>query len=134
MESSAPESLKSSWIGLVLIGSDRHLTAFRYDPTDKFLDAGPGGLRSRSAMSGFEKFSLCPLRRPHRATATKFSLSYAVDEVRGTDQQVQVEGPVLAVFEGSKAVEYQGLAGSPLRTKLFMEKQAVTAQTFGLVL
>jgi hypothetical protein len=54
--------------------------------------------------------------------------------VRGSDQQVQVEGPILAVFEGPEPVEDEGLAGRGARPKLFVEEQAVTAEAFGLAL
>ena len=85
-------------------------------------------------MSAFEKNSLPPLSRPHRAATAKLSLPDAVHEVRGTDEEVQVEGPVLAVLEGSEAIEYQRFVGGLFRTKLFVEEQTVSAQAFGLEL
>jgi hypothetical protein len=133
-EASAIDLLEGPRIGLVFIGSNCRFTPFRHDPRDKLRNASSGGLGKGTAMSGFEKFSPLPLCRPHGAATTKFSLSYAVNEVRRTDEQVQVEGPILAVFKGSKAVENQRLVWSLAGTKLFMEEQAVTAQTFGLAL
>jgi hypothetical protein len=54
--------------------------------------------------------------------------------MRGADEEVHVEGPVLTVFEGSKAVEHQGFLGSLFGAKLFVEEQTVAAQAFGLEL
>jgi hypothetical protein len=54
--------------------------------------------------------------------------------VRGTDQQVQVEGPVLAVLEAAEAVKYEGLARSLAGTVGFEEEQAVAPQAFALAL
>jgi hypothetical protein len=85
-------------------------------------------------MLCFEKHPLFSLGRPHGAATTKFSLSYAVNEVRRTDEQVQVEGPILAVLEGPEPVEDQGFAGRGAGPKLFVEERAVTAEAFGLAL
>ncbi len=85
-------------------------------------------------MSVFEKHPLLLLSRPHRAAPAKLRLTHPVHKVRGADQEVQVEGPVLAVFEGSKTVENNRFIGSLLGTKLFVEEQAVAAQTLCLVL
>jgi len=85
-------------------------------------------------MSAFEKHPLLLLSRPHRAAPTELRLPHPVHKVRGADQEVQIEGPVLAVFEGSEAVEDQRFVGSRLGTELFVEEQAVAAQTFRLVL
>ena len=85
-------------------------------------------------MSAFEKSSLLLLRRPHRAATAQFGLPDAVDEMRGPNEEVQVEGPVLAVLKSSEAIENQGFVGDRFGTKLFVEEQAVAAQTFGLEL
>jgi hypothetical protein len=50
------------------------------------------------------------------------------------DEQVEIEGPVLAVLEGSKAVEDQRFLGGAPGSPLFMEEQTVSAETFGLAL
>jgi len=71
---------------------------------------------------------------PHHAAPAKLLLPHPVHKVRGADQEVQIEGPVLAVFESPKAVEDQRFVGRLLGTKLFVEEQAVAAQTFRLVL
>jgi len=70
----------------------------------------------------------------HRAAPAELRFSNAVDEMRGAHQEIQIEGPVLAVFEGTEAVENEGLEGSPLGAKLFMEEKAVAAEAFRLVL
>jgi hypothetical protein len=54
--------------------------------------------------------------------------------VRGTDQQVQVEGPVLAVLKSSEAIENEGFVGGRPGTELFVEEQAVAAQALRLML
>jgi len=54
--------------------------------------------------------------------------------MRGAHQEIQIEGPVLAVFEATEAVENEGLEGSRLGAKLFMEEKAVAAEAFRLVL
>jgi len=55
-------------------------------------------------------------------------------EVTGPNEEIQVEGPVLTVLEGSKAIENEGFVGSLFRAKLFVEEQAVATQAFGLEL
>ena len=54
--------------------------------------------------------------------------------MRGADQQVQVEGPILAVLKSSEAIENEGFVGGRLGTKLFVEEQAVATEAFGLEL
>jgi hypothetical protein len=54
--------------------------------------------------------------------------------VRGSDQQIQVEGPVLAVFEGPESVEDEGLSGRRPGSELLVEEQAMAAEAFGLTL
>jgi hypothetical protein len=50
--------------------------------------------------------------------------------VRGAHQEVQVEGPVLAVLEGAKPVQHEGFAGSVSWTQSFMEEKTVSAEAF----
>jgi hypothetical protein len=54
--------------------------------------------------------------------------------VRGSNQEIEIKGPVLAVFEGSKAVEDEGLSRRGAGSKLFVEQEAVAAESFGLTL
>jgi hypothetical protein len=91
-------------------------------------------LGSGTTVSAFEKHPLLLLSRPHRAASTKLRLTHPVHKVRGADQEVQIEGPILAVLESTKAVENKRFVGSRLGTELFVEEQAVAAETFGLVL
>jgi hypothetical protein len=85
-------------------------------------------------MSAFENGSLSPLSRPHRAATEKLSLAHSIHKVRGADQEVQVEGPVLAVLESPKTVENERFIWSGLGTELFVEEQTVAAKTFRLKL
>jgi hypothetical protein len=81
-----------------------------------------------------EPRTLSLLRGPHGATTAQFSFTDPVDIVRGTDQEIQIEGPVLAVFEGSEAIEDEGFRWRCSRSQTFMEEQAVSAETLGLAL
>jgi len=85
-------------------------------------------------MELLEPSSLFLLGRPHGATAAKFGLVEPVDVMRDPDQQVQIEGPVLAVLEGTKPVENQGLAWGVFWSELFVEEQAVAPETVHLTL
>lgn len=134
MEPATSETAQSQGISLVFIRSDRGSSAFGHDPSHEFLDTLSRGLGIGTTVSAFEKGSLLLLSGPHRAATAKLSLADPVHKVRGTDQQIQVEGPVLAVLEGPKTVEDEWFGWSRLGTKLFMEEQAVAAQTLRLVL
>ncbi len=128
------ESAKCRGIGPVFVGEDRGHAASGHDASNQFLDTIPSGLGMGASMFLLEKGSLLALRWPHRATTAQFGLAHPVHEMRGSDEQVQVEGPVLTVFEGSESVEHQGLVGGCLGAKLFMEEQAVAAEALRLML
>ncbi len=134
MQPTALEPTKGPWIGLVFIGPDRCLAAFWHDSGDQFLHTLSRGLGSGTTMLLFEQTPLFPLSGPHRATPAQLRFSHAVDEVRGPDHEVQVKGPVLAVLEGSKAVEYQRFIGCRPGTKQLVEEQAVAAKALRLEL
>ena len=74
------------------------------------------------------------LGRPHGAAAAQLRLPEPVDVVRSPDQKIQVERPILTVFEAPEAVEDERFAGCTTRPKLFMEEQAVAPKAFGLAL
>jgi len=98
------------------------------------LHALARGLGVGTAVELLESSSLFLLRRPHGATAAKLGLVEPVDVVRDPDQQIEIEGPVLAVFEGTKAVENQGLTWGLFGAKLFVEEQAVASEPVHLTL
>ena len=116
------ESAVCLGIGLVFIGEDRRNAACGHDASDKFLDTLAGGLGKGGSMFFLKTDPFLPLRAAHPATAAQLGLPYPVYEVRGSDEQIQVEGPVLAVFEGPEAVENQGLVGRCLGARLLMEE------------
>jgi hypothetical protein len=118
----------------MLIRADRGKAASGHDPANELLHTLPGRLGIRAAVALLEKRPFQPLRRSHRAAAAKLGVAEAVDEVRGTDQEVQIEGPVLAVFEGAEAVEDEWFRGGLLRSLLLMEEQAVSTEPLGLAL
>ena len=73
-------------------------------------------------MSVLESGSFTPLCGSHRATPAKLRFSDAVNKMRGADQKIEVEGPVLAVFEGPEAVENDRFDGGRLGAKPFVEE------------
>ena len=58
----------------------------------------------RPPVNALELRAPRPLARPQGAAAAQLGVVEAVDVVGDADQQVQVEGPVLAVLEGPEAV------------------------------
>jgi hypothetical protein len=85
-------------------------------------------------MAALEPRALGPLRGSHRAAAAQLGVIEPVDEVGGSHEEVQIEGPVLAVFEGAEAVEDEGLLGGGPGTQPLVEEQTVAAETLGLAL
>ena len=49
----------------------------------------------------------------------------------GSDQEVEVHGPVLALLEGTEAVEDQGLVGRLAGPSDLVEEEAVAAEALG---
>jgi hypothetical protein len=47
------------------------------------------------------------------------------------DQEIDVHRPVLAVLEGSKTVQDEGLIGRRVWTVLLMKEKAMSAETIG---
>jgi len=85
-------------------------------------------------MEALEASALAPLDRSHRPAAAEFGVLEAVDEVRLTDEQVDVERPVLAIFEAAESVQGEGLGRSATGPKLSMQEQAVPPQPLDLAL
>jgi len=81
-----------------------------------------------------EPFSTTPLGGPHRAAPPQLGLVEAVDEVALPHDVIQIEGPVLAGFEGAEAIEDQGLGRRPARPEVLVEQQAVASQALDLAL
>jgi hypothetical protein len=50
------------------------------------------------------------------------------------DEQVDVEGPVLAVFEAAESIQGEGLGRNTPRPKLSMQEQTVPPQSLDLAL
>ena len=100
----------------------------------EFLDTVARGLGMGASMFVFEPRALLLLSGPHRATAAQLGLTDPVDVVRDPNQQVQVEGPVLAVLEAAKAVEDKRFGRGLVWAKLLMEEQAMASEAFGLML
>ena len=121
-------------IGRVLVGGEDHRGAWRNDPPDELGDGLPRRLGVRPPVGGLERGALAPLARPQGAAAAKLGVVEAVDVVRGPDQEVQVEGPVLAVLEGPQAVEHQRLGRCALRPERLEQQQAVASQALALAL
>jgi hypothetical protein len=75
-----------------------------------------------------------PLSGPHRATSAELGVVESVDIVAAPHEQVQVEGPVLAVLEGAKAIQNQGLRRSRPGSHLFVEEETMSPEALGLAL
>jgi hypothetical protein len=71
------------------------------------------------------------LSGPHGATATQLGITQAVDEVRASDEQIQVHRPVLAVFEGAEAVQDQGFFGGGAGPFPFVKQETVPTEMLG---
>ena len=134
MKATISEAPKGSGIGLMFVGADRGRGAWGHDAPDQLLNALAGRLGVWTSVSPLEQGPLRLLRGPHRAAPAQLGVAHAVDEVRGSDEQVQVEGPVLAVLEGPEAVEHERLIGCPFGADLFMKEQAVAAEALHLSL
>jgi len=134
MKPTSLESTKGLGIGPVFVGKDRRHAAFGHAASEELLDTLPGGLGIGTSMRFLEQGPFLLLSRSHRAASTQLGLTHSINEMRSSHEQVQVEGPVLAVLESPEAVENQGFAWGRFGAKLFMEEQAVATEAFCLVL
>ena len=122
MKSSVSQALHRSWIGSVFIGSNHDFIARSNDPAKQVFDLSLGLVRVGSSESRLQHRPFSLLRRPHRATSPELRIVESVDEVRGSDQQVEIHGRKLAVFEAAKAIEDQGLSRGCSRSMFLMKE------------
>jgi hypothetical protein len=121
------ESPEGGGVGPVLVRVDLDGLARRDDPGNELLDGPAGGLRVRSPDPALESLAGALLVAGHRARASQLGLVEAINIVRGPNEQLEVEGPVLAELEGPEAVEDQGLARHG-RSQAFMQEQTVASE------
>ena len=131
MKSPIAQAFHRPWIGLVFVGSKHDFIARSNDPAKQLFDLPLSRVRVGSSESLFQDRPFPLLRRPHRATSSKLRIVESVDEVRGPDQQIEVHGPVLAVFKTTKAIQDQGLSRCHFRSKLLMKENAMTPEPVG---
>ncbi len=81
-----------------------------------------------------QKLPFEPLRGAHRATPSKLCIVEAVDEMRRSDHEVEVQGPVLTVFKGAKTIQDKELGGGDFRAKFLVKEQGVPTEAFGEML
>jgi hypothetical protein len=129
-----PQSPKGLWVGSVVVRADLHGASHGHDAPDQLLHGPAGGLGIRPPVAGLQRALALPLLGGVGAAPAKLRVVEAVDEVGLPDQEVQVEGPVVAGFERAEAIQHQGLAGRAPRPELFVDEQAVAAQALDLAL
>jgi hypothetical protein len=112
----------------VFVGSNNDCAARLDDTAKQLLDLFLSRLGVWSSELLFENPPLDRLSRPHRATSSQLRIVEPVDEVGCADQEIDVHGPVLAVFEGSKTVEDQRLFGRLVWTALLVKKKTMSAK------
>ena len=128
MEAPIHESSHGPRIGLVFVGSKDDGTPGFDDTTKQLLDLFLSRLGVRPSEFFFENPPLDLLSRPHRATSPQLRIVEPVDEVGCADQEINVHRPVLAVLEGSKAIEDEGLIGRLVWTMLLMKEKTMSAE------
>jgi hypothetical protein len=99
-----------------------------HNAAHQLLDGLLRGAGVGASVAGLEPDSLALLAGSHAAAAAQLGLVEAVDVVRGADQEIEIEGPVVAGLQGAEAVEGQGLGGGGARPQVLVEEQAVAAQ------
>ena len=115
----------------MFVGSKNDCAARLDDTAKQLLDLflSRSGVRSSELL--FENPPLDLLSRPHRATSSQLRIVEPVDEVGCADQEIDVHRPVLAVLEGSKTVQDEGLIGRLVWTVLLMKEKAMSAKAVG---
>src|SRR5512139_388572 len=122
-------------VGLVLVGGDLCPRPGWDDASHELLHSLARGLGVGPPVGGLELAAPHPLGRSQGAATAKLRVAEAVDVVRGADQEVELEGPVLAVLEGPQAVEHERLArGGVPRPQPLEEEQAVASEALALAL
>jgi hypothetical protein len=104
MKCSIRQAFHRAWIGLMFVRSKKNGPARLDDSAEQFGDLFLGRFRVRPSKLFFEILPFKPLSGPHRATAPKFHIVESVDEMRCSDQEIDIHRPVLAVLEGAKTV------------------------------
>jgi hypothetical protein len=130
ISSEAPERLR---IGPVRVGVDLGTGTRGHDPAHELPHGLPGRLGVGPSVAGLEAGTVAALAGPHRAASTKLRLVEAIDEVGAADEDVEVEGPVVAGLGGAQAIEDQGLGGH-LGAETLVKEQAVAAETLRVAL
>jgi hypothetical protein len=115
----------------VFVGSKNDCAARWDDTTKQLLDLFLSRLGVRSSELIFENPPLELLSRLHRATSPQLRIVEPVDEVGCPDQEIDVHRPVLAVLEGSKAIQDERLVGCPIRTVFLLKEKTVSAEAIG---
>ena len=128
MKSPIAEPSHGPRIGRVLVRSQDDFTARSNDTSKQLLDLLLGRVRIGSSVLLFQDRSFQSLRGPHRATSPKLRIVESVDEMGRTDQEIDVHGPVLTVFESSKTVEDKGFGGCLHGAMLLMKEKAIASQ------
>ena len=112
----------------MFVGSKDDGTPRSDDTAKQLLDLFLSRSRVRSPELLFENLPLDLLSRPHRATSSQLHIVEPIDKVGCADQEIDVHGPVLAVLEGSKAIEDEGLIGRLVWTVLLMKEKTMSAK------
>jgi len=118
----------------VAIREDLGTAADGDDPGDKLLDAAPRRGRIGTAIDGLELYAPSALSARHRAHPTELGVLEPIDEVGTSNQQIEVEWPILAELEASESIEDHRLARRIPGTQRLVKEQAVTSQAFYVTL
>ena len=105
VELAVHKPFESVRISVVLIGPNGRTRLFGNDACNQFHHASLCGLWVRAAVLRFEMTAFQLLCGAHGSASAEFGIVEAVYIVRYADQKVEIEGPVLTVFKGSKTVE-----------------------------
>ena len=128
IEATIPQSLHGSWIRLVFVAAKDDVPARWDDPAEQLFDLFLGGPRIGASERLLQDRAFQPLCGPHRAAAPELSVVEAVDEVRDSDQEIDVHRPVLAVLEGAEAIKNEGLSRRRSGPHGLVEEEAVSAE------
>ncbi len=107
------EPVERTGVALMLVGANHRFMALGYDPRDEFLYGLSRGLGIWPPVATLEAAAMSSLPRSHGPAPPEFRIIEAVDEVGFPDQEVQVEGPVVAGLEAAEAVQDEGLRRDP---------------------
>jgi hypothetical protein len=134
LDAAIAEASEGLRVGRVLIGVDRNRRTGRHDARHQLFDCAARGLGRGAAVLLLEPRASATLRRGERPAAAQLGIVEAVDVVGGADQEIQIEGPVLARLEASKTIEHERLAEVTTRAELLVQQQAVASESLRLAL